>query len=525
MKRFTLLLCTFLCIYFPAHAQQLVNVGEIPCENAGTSTLFTSTSSGITVAVKGLGNPFLSFDNLIYEYNGNAWTYHSSLMASTFKLSTPFKTSDGKYWCIGNTQNGIIMQEDTAALFSYSNNQWNIHQLLKTGMAPPPNLFDAFDAKVNYKNNQYWFLLGTSKVYVYINTTWVDISLTAILSTPLYQISELVFNDSAHAKAVLFRTDNLTHVFCSMTNNTWIIEDSIVLNPGNNTSCVVTLSMFSQDSGYVAANTFNYVAQTSTFKLYSYFNGKLTQTGITPPKSGLISAQYKTASEGYFTIIPLFGLNDSLKIFRYNGSNFSGILAVPYDHSLRPLLTGNGFMAQTTVANGSTYKSYLYKTQVTAKPLFSYTANGMVVQFNKLDPNCTPFLWDFDNGNTSNLNGNPTVTYASAGTYRPCLSCGTTDTMCVTITLPCNNCSGTTGIKKDSEAYSSIYPNPAKDFIHITNPGKTNTVFSISDLSGRMILTGTVENEKIDILKLLNGIYILELTSPLSYQAIRLIKQ
>ncbi len=71
---------------------------------------------------------------------------------------------------------------------------------------------------------------------------------------------------------------------------------------------------------------------------------------------------------------------------------------------------------------------------------FSFADSGLTVQFTDASSDATSWLWDFDDGNTSNTI-NPSYTYAAAGTYNVCLittnPCSA-DTTCTMITvIPC----------------------------------------------------------------------------------------
>lgn len=59
-----------------------------------------------------------------------------------------------------------------------------------------------------------------------------------------------------------------------------------------------------------------------------------------------------------------------------------------------------------------------------------------------------------------------------------------------------------------------IYPNPANDFLTVLSDEKLNDVkFRIIDFTGKVLLNGTLQNEKIDLLNINSGLYLLELKS------------
>jgi surface protein len=69
----------------------------------------------------------------------------------------------------------------------------------------------------------------------------------------------------------------------------------------------------------------------------------------------------------------------------------------------------------------------------------------------------------------------------------------------------------------------SIYPNPAKDFIHIKNVKDFN-YYKIFDFSGRLILSGNLNDGKIDISSLAKENYILQIMAKDKIHSIKFIK-
>lgn len=97
---------------------------------------------------------------------------------------------------------------------------------------------------------------------------------------------------------------------------------------------------------------------------------------------------------------------------------------------------------------------------------YTYTRNQLVVSFTKLHPDCTSFVWDFGNGNTSNINPNPVVTYGSPGTYSACLQCNSPVNClsCLNIVVPGTGGGGTVGIDAAQKENDKVifYPNPTE---------------------------------------------------------------
>jgi PKD repeat protein len=148
---------------------------------------------------------------------------------------------------------------------------------------------------------------------------------------------------------------------------------------------------------------------------------------------------------------------------------------------------------------------------------FSYQTNGMVATFSVTNSDCSSFLWDFGNGNTSSINPNPTVTYATAGTYGVCLQCNgqpSSCVQCINITVPSNTI-GTTGIENiQKESGITIYPNPSIEIITIeTDNINLNSNYVILNSIGQQVLSGQLTSKKhtIDISGLSAGAYVLQI--------------
>lgn len=154
---------------------------------------------------------------------------------------------------------------------------------------------------------------------------------------------------------------------------------------------------------------------------------------------------------------------------------------------------------------------------VTNPSSFSYQTNQMVATFSVANSACSSFLWDFGNGNTSSINPNPTITYASAGTYGVCLQCNgqpSSCVQCINITVP-SNTSGTIGIEDiQTESGITIYPNPLIDIITIeTENNNLNSNYVILNSIGQQVLSGQLIDIKstIDLQHLSPGLYVIRI--------------
>lgn len=170
--------------------------------------------------------------------------------------------------------------------------------------------------------------------------------------------------------------------------------------------------------------------------------------------------------------------------------------------------------------SGSTYYMFVAKLDKTLPVQehcdFTWSSSNMTVNFSMSNPNCTNFIWDFGNGNTSTINPNPIVTYATPGTYSACFQCNAPANClsCATITVPSNS-SGTTGIEETQNILGfSVYPNPSNNYITIENNNEQlNSTYIILNSIGQHVLSGQLIGElnTVDISELSNGIYLVQI--------------
>jgi PKD repeat protein len=126
--------------------------------------------------------------------------------------------------------------------------------------------------------------------------------------------------------------------------------------------------------------------------------------------------------------------------------------------------------------------------------------------------NYSNLLWDFGDGSTSGVN-DPTHTYTSTGAYD------------VTLTLTFGTCISTytetvvvinsSGIEKYADGPSiEIWPNPAKDLLHIASAVPISNI-EISNSLGQLAYSGIINaaNSEVNISHLLPGIYFIRITT------------
>jgi len=113
----------------------------------------------------------------------------------------------------------------------------------------------------------------------------------------------------------------------------------------------------------------------------------------------------------------------------------------------------------------------------------------------------------------ADANGNITVNdYSNWTKFIPIViryNAFTDNTLALTYNL--NITSNTTSIESENKENLSIYPNPASEYLHIKYSNDVYLRAKITDLSGKVILDEQVNDAKIDVRTLNNGIYFISL--------------
>jgi hypothetical protein len=168
-----------------------------------------------------------------------------------------------------------------------------------------------------------------------------------------------------------------------------------------------------------------------------------------------------------------------------------------------------------TDASGCTKNSNVQVNYTPNPSSFTYTTNGMVASFSKNGVGCNSFVWDFGNGNTSTINPNPTVTFASAGTYGVCIQCNgqpSSCVQCINVTVPTNGVGGV-GIKEiQSMDGAAIYPNPTTGILNIELTSLQDTEVILYNTNGQIVYDNKInKTSALDLSSFANGVYSLHI--------------
>ncbi|KAA1244105.1 DM13 domain-containing protein [Aquimarina sp. RZ0] len=68
-------------------------------------------------------------------------------------------------------------------------------------------------------------------------------------------------------------------------------------------------------------------------------------------------------------------------------------------------------------------------------------------------------------------------------------------------------------VEENSFITTSVYPNPAKNVLHVSTNAENNSTTRIYDSNGKMLIDKNITDDPIDISSLVSGLYIVEVTS------------
>lgn len=529
MKKLAIILCSFLLINNSSLGQtyELQKICNIlpSISNLNFLELQSSTSGYSLKSVwAGTGN---KTENEIYEFNGTEWSLHSTYSNRYLTFKYVFKLNNNEVWALASTE-PVSMPPgsfDTSYLMKYENNQWNKNRILGTypyGTANGQN-YNSIIYNSNINNGFKYFSFKDSLYYINNNNKLKAIYIGKIQNDTTYSDIHIESENNIHlVRRSGTYTENQTKIYHYFHYNgiNWTLLDSLVAPAIQNivhTPLYFIPNNINNSKPYLYKITVDVTSGYSTIEdLYTIENNKLKfVANLSGNNIKMILPKISADGIIYFLSLDYASSNDTVELYKVQ--NNSAVKLLTYTGQMgkfNRIYTINNEVWIAIINSQAPFNNELYKV-IERKPIradFSYTIQNMTVQFTKLDTACKNFIWDFGNGNTSTINPNPLVTYASPGSYSVCLKCGTSDPVCTIITVPCNNCAGQTGILNTKNETIKIHPNPAQNRIFIED--EEIKKYSIFNLIGQEVMSGNeIPRDGVDISSLNSSIYTIKVVT------------
>ena len=176
-------------------------------------------------------------------------------------------------------------------------------------------------------------------------------------------------------------------------------------------------------------------------------------------------------------------------------------------HTRRDTITATAsamYIVNATSNVGCTNTDSIYVTVVPAPvPAFTFSANGLTVNFTNASTGALSYTWNFGDGASDNT-ASPSHTYAADGTYSVTLNimgaCGP-DSLTQSVTV-----SSGIGINTIATSSFNVYPNPAADVIAVRLPAATTLV--MTNVMGQEVMhTEIAAQTTLNVNQLPAGIY------------------
>lgn len=136
----------------------------------------------------------------------------------------------------------------------------------------------------------------------------------------------------------------------------------------------------------------------------------------------------------------------------------------------------------------------------------------LTVYFTDLSSNTSSWAWDFGDGNAS-VEQHPNHTYTTGGVFTVSLTAYNEDMTSHTLVVEdLITVNGPTGIENLDNFKLFIYPNPASDYLYISNSSNLKRV-EIHSITGQRIKNIQILNKRIEIIDLPNGVYVISAES------------
>lgn len=159
-------------------------------------------------------------------------------------------------------------------------------------------------------------------------------------------------------------------------------------------------------------------------------------------------------------------------------------------------------------------------------PDFDFTVGNASVMFQNLfSRSGFNYEWNFGDGSQNSNVENPIHTYNAGGTYNVCLTISNdcySKTICKEVVFTSDDT--TNAISKINLNAIKIYPNPVQSKIYFEENFKEQKYY-IYNLLGKVIKTGIIKNNEIEVEDLVSGMYLLTIESENSLHQQKFIKE
>ncbi len=236
----------------------------------------------------------------------------------------------------------------------------------------------------------------------------------------------------------------------------------------------------------------------------------------------IITASQDTICRGTPSVLDVTGTTGNVQWqSSVTGSNFTGISGATGANYISQDTANSYFRVYTSDANCPD-TSDVFKLVVQPSPVadFISSGSGTDITFTDKSKGATIYDWDFGDGSTG-TEQNPVHTYASAGSYRVCLTVfnGSNCSFTTCRDIEAGTGTGVTLIEADNQL--NIYPNPFIGSITIEQTSANNPIESIEvyDLLGRKVYeqqfssdqTSNSKLRTVNFSALADGMYFLKL--------------
>jgi PKD repeat protein len=410
-------------------------------KSGNTTLTSTSQTPTFTLATPGIYDVTMSVTTVL---GTNTLTKQGVVVvgAAPKTVCTPTSTNTGNYWC---TVNNVTFNKINNTTHSYLNYAYTDFSCTKTTIVEPNKQY-TFSVSLRSANNP-----EVVEAYIDYNNNGA------------FEVGELIYSGSLAANSTNTFSTNVTIPNTAVTDQPLRMR---VIGEAN----TISAAERSCSSAYFVGDVEDYTV---------FVSSKAASVSIAASPSNTIT--YGTSVT--FTATPINPGNAPIYNWYVNGKQIAGQTGATYTNAA--LLNGDivtcVLISNLSGATNSPATSNNITMVVTGKPISDFSASttntctGTTVSFtdlSKLAP--TSWSWTFQGGTpATSTSQNPTVTYASPGTY--------------TVTLTASNSLGA-GSTATQTAYIQVYANPTaicSGFSRSQTPGFGIgiTSFNFNDIS------------------------------------------